>query len=100
MTIRVVNIKRKEPYDLYIGRANYHLNLEQSKWANPFHLKREADRPQVLADYEEHVEDSPELIASLHELEGLTLGCYCSPKLCHGNVLIKLYEKYVTKKPL
>ena len=32
---------------------------------------------------------------SLHELKGKQLGCWCKPGVCHGDVLVKLYnEKY------
>jgi len=29
-------------------------------------------------------------MASLHELKGKRLGCFCKPKLCHGDVLVEL----------
>jgi hypothetical protein len=29
----------------------------------------------------------------LKELEGKALGCWCKPKSCHGDVLIKLIEE-------
>lgn len=86
-------------YDLYIGRANYDLGLGGSKWGNPFKLKNESQREEVLAKYREHVLSSPELLAALPELQNLTLGCYCAPhKRCHGNVLIDLFREFVTEK--
>ncbi len=68
--------------DLYIGRQVKHggWDLEESKWANPFKLTRknsdgteEANmtRSESLKRYQQHVLDSPELMASLHELKGL-----------------------------
>ena len=95
--IRLVNIKAfpGAPYDLYIGRANAALGLAESKWHNPFHLKREADRPAVLAQYRAHVLARPDLLAALPELKGLRLGCFCYPKPCHGGVLIDLYNELV-----
>jgi len=98
--IRLANIKKKEPYDLYIGRANKWLNLEGSKWANPFVLKRESQREDILIQVEEYFRSRPDLIEALPELEGKTLGCYCfssvtnTGKKCHGHVLIKLYEEF------
>lgn len=88
--IKIANIKKKEPFDLYIGRQNKWLNLEGSKWANPFPMKNEGMRQEVLNNYENYIIDTPELFWALNELEGLTLGCYCSPKKCHGDVLIYL----------
>jgi hypothetical protein len=96
--ISVANIKKHEPYDLYIGRANKWLELECSKWHNPFVLKRESDRPAILEQYREYVISSG-LINDIDELEGLVLGCYCRPKRCHGNVLQDLYaEKHAIFK--
>jgi len=47
--------------------------------------------------YEEYIEMMPELLSSLPELLGKTLGCWCSPSRCHGDVLIKLTKKYTNK---
>ncbi len=44
--------------------------------------------------YEKWIRDQPELLASLSELKGRTLGCWCSPKPCHGDVLVKLVEEF------
>ena len=93
--IKIANIKKKEFYDLYIGRENKWLGLEGSKWGNPFVMKNESKREEVLAKYKEHILNSPELLNSLSELKGKTLGCYCAPKKCHGNVLIELYNEFV-----
>ena len=77
----VVHCKRS-PYDLYIGRP--------SKWGNPFQIGRDGDRAQVIARYERWLEGQPELLAELPELAGKTLGCWCAPKRCHGEVLARL----------
>lgn len=97
--IKLVNIKHKPTpeYDIYIGRANGWLGLPESKWHNPFPMKNESERPGVIENYEKHVRARADLIASLHELKGKTLGCYCMPKTCHGSVLIKLYEEFIEK---
>ncbi len=98
--IKLVNIKKipKQDYDLYIGRSNKWLGLPESKWHNPFFMKNEGQRPTVLKLYEEHIRSRPDLIAALPELSNKTLGCYCAPKRCHGNVLIELYEEFVEGK--
>jgi len=31
----------------------------------------------------------------LNELTGHTLGCWCKPGLCHGDIWIKLYKEFV-----
>jgi hypothetical protein len=79
---RVVHCRR-EPYDVYIGRP--------SKWGNPYPLRRESERLDVIARYEhEHLPAHPELMAALPELRGKVLACWCAPKPCHGDVLLRL----------
>ena len=87
---RVVN-KYKEVYDVYIGRG--------SKWGNPFtHIsdkKTKAEfivdtREQAIESYRDCVVKQPQLLKDLHELRGKTLGCFCKPKRCHGDVLVEL----------
>jgi hypothetical protein len=81
--MKVVHCKR-EPYDVYIGRG--------SKWGNPFVLGRDGDRTEVIGKYTKYLVNNKELMGSLHELKGKTLGCWCSPKACHGNVLVAFCE--------
>lgn len=69
------------PY-VYIARP--------SKWGNPFILYGEQFRDEVVAQYEQYLMDSPELLAQLGELKGKNLVCYCAPKACHGDVLMRL----------
>ncbi|MFF2053745.1 DUF4326 domain-containing protein [Leifsonia sp. NPDC058194] len=76
--IRVVN-KRKETYDVYIGRG--------SIWGNPFVIGRDGDRAEVIRKYEAYLASRPELIARLPELRGKRIGCFCAPQACHGDVL-------------
>lgn len=33
------------------------------------------------------------LLNDLHELKGKTLGCFCSPLACHGDVLVELVNQ-------
>lgn len=82
---RVVNIKNKEYYDVYIGRP--------SKWGNPFVIGRDGTREGVIAKYRRWILKQPELMAAIHtELKGKRLGCYCSPLHCHGHVLAELAD--------
>lgn len=79
---RVVHCKR-EPYDVYIGRP--------SKWGNPFPLSM--GRTACINAYEKWILTQPQLLADLHELKDKTLGCWCKPKPCHGDVLVKLIKQ-------
>jgi hypothetical protein len=80
---RVVN-RRKESYDVYIGRG--------SKWGNPFRLGRAGTREEVIKKYEDWIIHNDVLMQDLHELKGKKLGCYCKPLRCHGDILVKLIE--------
>lgn len=67
---------------VYIGRG--------SKWGNPFRIGPDGTREEVIAKYEKWIKQQPHLLQSLHELRGKTLVCFCKPKPCHGDVLVKL----------
>lgn len=90
---RVVNI-RTEPYDVYIGRP--------SKWGNPFSHKggtlakfKVKNRKEAVDAYEKWITsgDGKHLLNDIHELSGMTLGCWCKPHKCHGDVLSNIVNK-------
>jgi hypothetical protein len=83
----VVHCKR-DRYDVYIGRP--------SKWGNPYVVGQEGDRAEVIARYERWLKSQPQLLADLRELAGKTLGCWCSPQACHGDVLATLANEHLT----
>lgn len=70
---------KKEPYDVYIGRP--------SKWGNPFVIGKDGTREEVLALYRTWVATQT---LPFSELRGLTLGCWCAPYPCHGDILMEL----------
>jgi hypothetical protein len=82
--MKVVHCKR-DAYDVYIGRP--------SKWGNPFTVGKDGTQEEVVKMYAVWVLAQPELMAALPELRGKVLGCWCAPKLCHGNVLMDLANK-------
>ena len=85
---RVVNL-RKEKYEVYIGRP--------SVYGNPFYLKQGAsikERNECIEKYEKYLRGKPELIEKMKkELKGKTLGCYCKPLACHGDIIVKLINE-------
>lgn len=110
---KLANVNLKEPYDVYIGRPNYHLGLEGSIWGNPFpvdangkhiHFK-EYMREKVIADHMAYLRNNKVLLKQLHTLSGKTLGCYCTnytfsknnkiKKKCHGHNIIQMYITHV-----
>lgn len=84
--MKVVHCK-KEQYDIYIGRP--------SKWGNPFIIGKDGDRNEVIKKYKEWILTQKELIDSLYELQNKTLGCWCAPNACHGDVLIELSKDLI-----
>jgi len=79
---KVVNL-RHETYDIYIGRG--------SKWGNPFRIGKDGTREEVIEKYKEYIQNSY-ILDDVHELKGKTLGCYCKPEACHGDVLVELVD--------
>jgi uncharacterized protein DUF4326 len=73
---------RRAPFQVYIGRP--------SKWGNPYRIGRDGDRDRVIDLYEEWLPTQPDLMAALHELRGMVLGCWCAPRRCHGDPLARL----------
>ena len=83
MKTLVVN-KYQENYDVYIGRG--------SKWGNPFRIGEDGTREDVIEQYREWIQTQSNLLNSLEELRGKTLGCFCKPKACHGDILVELLD--------
>ena len=85
---RVVN-KNKEKYDVYVGRP--------SIFGNPYILKDESERDLVIARYKKYfynrLETDSEFKEKILELKNKTLGCFCSPRKCHGDVIKEYLDK-------
>jgi len=94
--MKVLNVK-KHPYNgesgIYIGRENKTFGFQCSKWHNPDVLEDESLRDMSLVLYENYIRETSALWNALEELDGLNLYCWCSPKKCHGDVLIKLLNE-------
>lgn len=95
---KVVHCK-KEKYDIYIGRP--------SKWGNPFSHKEGTSakyrcntREEAVKNYEIWIKTQSKLINCIKngELNGKVLGCWCKPKLCHGDILVKLNKELYLDK--
>ena len=87
MNPRVVHCK-KEEFDIYIGRG--------SVWGNPYSHKEGTlaehvvgSRQEAIEKFEEYLLSNDELMRKLPELKGKVLGCWCKPKSCHGDILLK-----------
>lgn len=94
---RVVRLKRRggeivQGCDVYIGRecSLGGWRLPRSKWANPFTIHREGSAAAAIAKYRQYITKNGDLLRDLEELRGKTLGCWCHPGPCHGDVLVEL----------
>lgn len=74
---------------VYVGRP--------SKWGNPFsHLPssvaryRVATREEAVAAFEHSLRHDPRLLDMLAELRGKDLVCWCAPRPCHADVLLRI----------
>ncbi len=94
---KIVRIRRKngkiiQNCDVYIGRACYQggWKLPKSKWANPYKVSKCESAEEACRKYRVYLLNEPALVVSLSELCGKTLGCWCKPGFCHGDVLVEL----------
>lgn len=84
----VVNLRKKDFYDVYIGRG--------SIWGNPYEIGRDGSRDEVCNKYEEYFWNS-RLPYEISRLCGCRLGCFCKPARCHGDFLARLANEYSEK---
>lgn len=94
---RVINIKEEQKYYSkkdsqfyeYIGRGSY--------WGNPYSIylangmdNDESPRENVIIKFKYDFEHNLLLnvdVNKVYELSGKRLGCFCKPKLCHGDII-------------
>ena len=75
---------KKEPYDIYIGRG--------SVWGNPYKIGKDGTRKEVIEKYRKYLINNKYLMNRIMELDSKTLGCFCSPLKCHGDVIIEVIK--------
>ena len=119
----VVNLHKKTPYDIYVGRARKH--EPPSKWSNPYiigqpilhahiqllqtfnskywkYVGQTVDRYIALELYREYlnsrIRNKTLSATDFSELYGKTLGCFCKPNPCHGDILA-LYADWFALHP-
>lgn len=95
---RVVNLRR-EPYDVYVGRAGhgqdgYFGNPVRTGETCPVCGEVHRERGETIACFEVYarrrMQTDPTYARRVRDLRGKVLGCFCKPKPCHGDVLVKL----------
>lgn len=66
---------------VYVGRP--------TEWGNPFHMAEEHQRDQVCDLFEDSL--TPEFKLKIKkELKGKDLVCWCAPKRCHADTLVRI----------
>lgn len=108
INIKVANIyhlnKTIPSNGIYIGRFNKGLNLEQSKFANPFPMKdnSEEERNRVVSEYKEwlwkEIANNNINKNDLLLLNNKVLVCFCHPKKCHGDILKETVELLINNE--
>ncbi len=87
-TTKVVNIKLGHRYDVYIGRAG---KGEDGYFGNPFRREPGQSHGATLENFRvwfhKRVETDPVYRHRIHALKGKTLGCFCKPHPCHGDII-------------
>lgn len=77
---------------VYIGRP--------SKWGNPFKIGQDyqgriltrEDTIDAYYNWLFYSDEGIKLQVDIMELKNKTLGCFCKPLACHGDVLLKALE--------
>lgn len=87
METKVVNLY-KDSYDVYIGRAG---KGQDGYFGNPFPLKKNEERGATIERYKQYfyhrIKTDPDFKLKIERLKGKTLGCFCKPNSCHGDII-------------
>jgi hypothetical protein len=74
---------------VYIGRG--------SPYGNPFIIGKDGSRDEVCDKYETMLKTNQALIDRVKtELKGKDLVCFCAPKRCHGDTLLRIANEEKT----
>lgn len=96
--------------NVYIGRRGIvfiegkRFPNENSIFANPFKIKKNQNREEVIKKYELHIrikiKENPNLKKILINMKDKNIGCWCHPDPCHGDVLIKIINELICERIL
>lgn len=88
---RVVNV-HKEECDVYIGRG------KSANFGNPFKISKHMTREQSIEAYRDffykRIANDPHFVDQIESLRGKTLGCFCKPLPCHGDVIVEYLDNF------
>ena len=96
---KVINIKSGDRYDIYIGRNRG----SACHFGNPFVIGPDGTREDVIRKFDlwirgvayTQIESHRRawILQNIEKLRGKTLGCYCKPLACHGDIYIQLLQE-------
>lgn len=114
---KIINYHNLKPADLnllfgegqwvYIGRVNRWRGIKGSILANPFPIQDDTpqERKRVVERYRQYITahldsgDKKYISAFVEASKAHALVCWCSPKICHGDVLVELFDQYRATHP-
>lgn len=85
--------------NVYIGRARIvfidgeRFPKDPSVFANPFRVGKDGTREEVVQKYKAYITErlrDEEVQKQFSLLKGKTLGCWCHPDPCHGDILLEM----------
>lgn len=89
---RVVNLY-KDPYDVYIGRPGRN---QSGPFGNPYTIGPDGDRDEVLRKFRDYFYERLRVDSifwgQVSSLQGKTLGCFCKPQDCHGDIIAEYVD--------
>ena len=94
---KVVNIFHNEPFDIYIGRRGHGYD---GYFGNPYRIDLKSGylRSKTIFMFRKYFRDrlkrDPEYKRRVLELRGKTLGCFCKPYPCHGDIIAEWLDKF------
>lgn len=58
---------------------------------NPYRLNKDGTRAEILMKYHKYfmkrLNNDSEFATKISALKGMTLGCFCKPRECHGDII-------------
>ena len=85
----LINIHHGKRPHVYIGRG--------SAFGNPYVIGKDGSRAEVIEKYKKWFYKrikNQRFLKQVLALKGETLGCYCFPAPCHGDIIIEFLNNY------
>lgn len=86
--------EKTAPCRVQLRRSNTVSVARPGRWGNPFRVTLGIDAAAAVSMFHDRIERDPEFMASLKELRGKNLACWCAlDQPCHAGVLLELANK-------